>query len=297
MPRPDRWSARRRRSGRSSSSPPSTSNGPPARPWPSAPGPATSSWTSATPDRTPTSCSCRPPAPGSSASCATSSPKHGYWQPSSPTRPTAPTIDDLASVTQAAGRAVAGALTGGTGGGANRPLDFLQANRRLLLQSGADQRAADGQPRGEARIDLDAWARALTGDARILADLAWPLILQLLSQGLHVVVIGDASHAWTDRARAAGVVVRPAPRRLGGSALTIGRPWREATRPADTAGRWPVLRLRRRRSPPSVPVRRKDVRRARGRRRPRSIRPARPPAATPPRLDASARGGSAAAPP
>jgi len=125
----------------------------------------------------------------------------------------APTMDDLARVTQSAGRAVAGALTSGGEGGRPRPVDFLEANRRLLLESGsgAEPQPADEQERGAVTIDLDAWARALKGDARILADLAWPLIVQFTRQGVPVTVVGDPPEAWTDRARAAGVRVRPSP--------------------------------------------------------------------------------------
>ena len=130
----------------------------------------------------------------------------------------APTMDDLARVTRSAGRAVAAALTSGTGSGPRRPVDFLEANRRLLLESGvgADPGAVGEQPQGGVTIELDAWARALTGDARILADLAWPLILQFVQQGVPVTVVGDPPEAWTDQARAAGVRVRPSPRRLPG---------------------------------------------------------------------------------
>ena len=132
----------------------------------------------------------------------------------------APTIDDLARVTQSAGRAIAGALSGGTGSGGRRPVDFLEANRRLVLESGggggADPGAADEQARDGVVIDLDAWARALEGNARILADLAWPLILQFVQQGVHVTVVGDPPEDWTGRARAAGVRVCPSPRPLPG---------------------------------------------------------------------------------
>ncbi|GGN43657.1 hypothetical protein [Streptomyces fuscichromogenes] len=130
----------------------------------------------------------------------------------------APTVDDLARVTQSAGRALAGALTSGAGGSWRRPVDFLEANRRLLLESGggADPGADDDQARDGATIDLDAWVGALEGDARILADLAWPLILQFVQQGLRVTVIGDPPEDWTERARGAGVQVSPSPRRLPG---------------------------------------------------------------------------------
>ncbi|MER6546711.1 hypothetical protein [Streptomyces sp. NPDC001250] len=131
----------------------------------------------------------------------------------------APTLDDLARVTHSAGRAIAGALTtSGAGSGERRPVDFLEANRRLLLESGggADPRTDDEEAQGGVTIDLDAWADALKGDARILADLAWPLILQFLQQGVLVTVVGDPPEAWTDRARAAGVQVSPSPRRLPG---------------------------------------------------------------------------------
>ncbi|MCX4744210.1 hypothetical protein OG455_01550 [Kitasatospora sp. NBC_01287] len=129
----------------------------------------------------------------------------------------APTIDDLARVTQSAGRAVAGALSSGTGDGRRRPVDFLEANRRLLLGSGggADPDAAGEQAQGGGvTIDLDAWARALDGDARILVDLAWPLILQFLRQGVRVTVVGDPPEAWSDRASAAGVRICRSPRQL-----------------------------------------------------------------------------------
>ena len=131
----------------------------------------------------------------------------------------APTMDDLARVTQSVGRAVAGALTSGTGSGQRRPVDFLEANRRLLLESGggADPCATEEQTQGGVTIDLDAWARALEGDARILADLAWPLILQFVRQGVPVTVVGDPPETWTDRARAAGVQVRPSPLRPPGA--------------------------------------------------------------------------------
>lgn len=138
----------------------------------------------------------------------------------------APTMDDLARVTQSVGRAVAGALTSGRGSGLRRPVDFLEANRRLLLESSAraDPGAADGQTQGGVTIDLDAWARALGGDARILADLAWPLILQFVQQGVRVIVVGDPPEAWADRAGAAGVQLRPSPRRLPGAASSDVRP-------------------------------------------------------------------------
>lgn len=128
----------------------------------------------------------------------------------------APTLDDLARVTRNAGRAVAGALTSGAAGGGRRPVDFLEANRRLLLDSGggAQPRTADVRAQDRVTVDLDAWARALEGDARILADLAWPMILQFVQQGVHVTVVGDPPEPWTDRARAAGVQLRPSPRRL-----------------------------------------------------------------------------------
>ncbi|WP_329568988.1 hypothetical protein [Kitasatospora sp. NBC_01266] len=98
------------------------------------------------------------------------------------------------------------------------PVDFLEANRRLPLESGggADPYPADDQVQGGVTIDLDAWAGALEGDARILADLAWPLILEFVQQGVQVTVVGDPPEAWTDRAGAAGVKVRPSPRRLPG---------------------------------------------------------------------------------
>lgn len=128
----------------------------------------------------------------------------------------APTIDDLARVTRNAGRAVAGALTSGSGSSRRHPVDFLEANRRLLLESGAaaDPCTTDEQAQGGVTIDLDAWARELAGDVRILADLAWPLILQFVRQGVRVTVAGDPPEAWADRARAAGVRIRPSPRRL-----------------------------------------------------------------------------------
>jgi hypothetical protein len=123
----------------------------------------------------------------------------------------APTLDDLARVTHCVGRVIAGALASGAEGVQRRPVDFLEANRRLLLESDgrSDPCAAFGQAPGGVTIDLNAWARALGGDARILADLAWPLILQFVQQGVHVTVVGDAPEAWTGRARAAGVQVGP----------------------------------------------------------------------------------------
>ncbi|WP_328459823.1 hypothetical protein [Streptomyces sp. NBC_00448] len=150
----------------------------------------------------------------------------------------APTLDDLARVTHSAGRAVAGALAGGTGSASRRPVDFLAANRRLLLESGhavdpspadpgqadpspaepgqADPGQADAPAQGGVTIDLDAWARTLEGSAPILAGLAWPLILQFLRQGVPVTVVGGPPGSWTARARAAGVQVRPSSRRLPG---------------------------------------------------------------------------------
>ncbi|MFJ8155119.1 hypothetical protein [Streptomyces sp. NPDC094468] len=130
----------------------------------------------------------------------------------------APTVDDLARVTQSAGRAIAGALTSGAADGWRRPVDFLEANRRLLLESGggADPCADDEEVPGGVTIDLDGWAGALEGDARILADLAWPLILQFVRQGLRVTVIGDPTEDWAERARAEGVQVNPSPRWLPG---------------------------------------------------------------------------------
>ncbi|MFJ8043927.1 hypothetical protein ACIRBX_25845 [Kitasatospora sp. NPDC096147] len=137
----------------------------------------------------------------------------------------APTMDHLARITATAGRAVAGALTsgaGGTGGGPRGPVDLIEANRRLLLESGSGPGADPVQdtlagplPRrvGEpdaVTIDLDAWARSLDGDAGILAELAWPLILQLLGQGLPVEVLGEpSSEQWRARARTSGVRVAP----------------------------------------------------------------------------------------
>ncbi|MFE9426073.1 hypothetical protein ACFYNO_24285 [Kitasatospora sp. NPDC006697] len=116
----------------------------------------------------------------------------------------APTMDDLAQVTRSAGRAVLGALPGASTGGP-RPVDFLAANRRLMLETGAADPAAEPG----VLVDLDAWAGALDGDARVLADLAWPLVLQFLGQGLPVTVLGAPPGDWTARARAAGVRVRP----------------------------------------------------------------------------------------
>ncbi|MBY8880858.1 hypothetical protein [Actinacidiphila acidipaludis] len=123
----------------------------------------------------------------------------------------APTMDDLADVTRSAGRAVAGALTGGGSGRRPRPVDLLAANRRLVLDSGhgAGPSVTVEPPQGAITVDLDDWARALDGDPRILADLAWPLILQLAGQGAHVTVVGDPPGSWARRARAAGVCVRP----------------------------------------------------------------------------------------
>jgi hypothetical protein len=133
----------------------------------------------------------------------------------------AATMDDLARVTQSAGRAVAGALTGGSGSGRGRPVDFLQANRRLLLESGGAPCLFDGDGDGGGEgerdgvtIDLGAWARSLDGVERVLADLVWPLIVQFIRQGVRVTVVGDPPDQWTDRARAAGVRVSPAARRL-----------------------------------------------------------------------------------
>ncbi|SEG56195.1 hypothetical protein SAMN05216223_106259 [Actinacidiphila yanglinensis] len=130
----------------------------------------------------------------------------------------APTIDDLARVTRSAARAVAGALTAGDGSGPTRPVDFLEANRRLMLGSGGGEGPLPGgdPAQGDVTIDLDAWARALDGSPGILADLAWPLIQQFVAQDVRVTVAGDPPGPWTDRARAAGVRVRPSPRRLDG---------------------------------------------------------------------------------
>jgi hypothetical protein len=136
----------------------------------------------------------------------------------------APTMDDLARVTRSAGRAVAGALTAGDGaGGGRRPVDFLAASRRMLLASGAGAEVgaevgseADEGARDGVTIDLDDWARAFDGDARILAELAWPLILQFVAQRVPVTVVGDPPEGWADRARAAGVEVRPPARALLG---------------------------------------------------------------------------------
>jgi hypothetical protein len=134
----------------------------------------------------------------------------------------APSIDDLARVTQDAGRVVAGALGSGGGNGAGNgerwPLGLLQANRGLLPAGSGRQEATDGASRADVTLDLDAWAGALAGDARILAELAWPLILQLLRQGLQITVLGAPTGEWNDRARAAGVQVHPSARQLDDSA-------------------------------------------------------------------------------
>ncbi|GAA1987182.1 hypothetical protein [Kitasatospora viridis] len=128
----------------------------------------------------------------------------------------APTMDDLARVTRNAGRAVAGALTAGPGDGGRPPVDLLAANRRLLLERAEPQQPERSAPADGVTIDLDAWAGALDGDARVLADLAWPLVRQFLGQGLPVTVVGDPPEAWTERARAAGVRVRGSARPLAG---------------------------------------------------------------------------------
>lgn len=97
----------------------------------------------------------------------------------------APTMDELARVTRDVGHSAVAALTAGAAGGRPHPADLLQANRRALEGTGGSQ----GQ--GVITIDLAAWARDLQGDADRLAELVWPLILQLKRQGLDVTVVGD----------------------------------------------------------------------------------------------------------
>ncbi|QMU71575.1 hypothetical protein [Streptacidiphilus sp. P02-A3a] len=88
-----------------------------------------------------------------------------------------------------------------------RPRPANRADRR-------NRTSRSGPERAGVTVDLDAWARALAGDPRILADLAWPLILRFTRQRVPVTVVGDPPEAWADRARAAGVRVRPSPRQV-----------------------------------------------------------------------------------
>lgn len=114
----------------------------------------------------------------------------------------APTMEDLARVTRDAGQGAAAALTAGATGGRAHPADLLQASRHAL-------EGGDGpREQGRVTIDLEAWAQDLQGDADVLADLAWPLILQLKHQGLDVTVIGHPPGTWSVRARRLGVEVR-----------------------------------------------------------------------------------------
>lgn len=114
----------------------------------------------------------------------------------------APTMEDLAQVTRDVGHSAVAALTAGAAGGQAHPADLLQANRRAL-EGGAATRVQDG-----VTIDLEAWALDLQGDTDMLAELAWPLILQLKRQGLDVTVVGSPPDAWSTRARQFGVQVR-----------------------------------------------------------------------------------------
>lgn len=118
----------------------------------------------------------------------------------------APTMEDLAQVTRDVGHSAVAALTAGTADSQPHPADLLQANRRAL-EGGAGTQMRDG-----VVIDLEAWALDLQGDADMLAELAWPLILQLKRQGLDVTVVGDPPDAWNARARQLGVQVRQADR-------------------------------------------------------------------------------------
>jgi len=114
----------------------------------------------------------------------------------------APTMEDLARVTKDVGHSAVAALTAGTAGGQAHPADLLQANRRALEAGGGTQRQ-DG-----VTIDLEAWAQDLQGDADMLAELAWPLIVQLKRQGLAVTVVGSPPDAWSTRAHELGVQMR-----------------------------------------------------------------------------------------
>ena len=119
----------------------------------------------------------------------------------------APSMQELARVTKDVGRSAAAALTAGaTTAGATddqaHPADLLHANRRAL------QGGASPPPQGGVTIDLKAWAQDLQGDADMLAELAWPLILQLKRQGFDVAVVGAPPDAWSTRARDLGVRVR-----------------------------------------------------------------------------------------
>lgn len=113
----------------------------------------------------------------------------------------APTMDELARVTRDVGHSAVAALTAGPAGDRAHPADLLQANRRALHGGGGPQR------QDEVTIDLEEWAQDLQGDADMLAELVWPLILQLKRQGLAVTVIGDPPDAWSARARDLGVQV------------------------------------------------------------------------------------------
>lgn len=116
----------------------------------------------------------------------------------------APSMDQLARVTRDVGRSAIAALPSGAAGstsGPVHPADLLQANRRALEGGGPQKQDA-------VTIDLESWAQDLQGDADVLADLVWPLILQLTHQGLDVIVVGNPPDAWSARARDIGVDVR-----------------------------------------------------------------------------------------
>lgn len=115
----------------------------------------------------------------------------------------APSMEELARVTRDVGRSAVAALTVGSSGSRAHPADLLQANRRAL-----EGGAGGSQEQAGVTIDLGAWAQDLQGDADVLADLAWPLILQLKRQGFGITVVGNPPDAWSARARDLGVQVR-----------------------------------------------------------------------------------------
>lgn len=113
-----------------------------------------------------------------------------------------PAMDDLATITYRAGQAK---MPPAISAPQSRPrIEITQAKEpaaRLLLKTATESK------HGTIEIDLKTWAHAVELDSQEIAELAWPVILQILSQGFDVSAVGVDERKWRDLAAANGIDV------------------------------------------------------------------------------------------